>query len=221
MPGAAAGTTLGENVVASAQSETGLTNEPLYEGEPILAVAAIDELTASEAIEKIVIEFEPLPFTVDPIESLRPGSPNARVQGNVWARPTAPPAGAGRQGAAAGAAAAPAANPPAAGAAPAPAAFAAPLQWRHLRGGASVAVPLQRLWDRASSPVSEGRGRPRPAMSRSAPAVARCIGGRVRRPLPSGSAAPRPEFNREVEENISPRLRRSDSNFQADRRVTV
>src|SRR5215218_7812408 len=37
MPGAAAGATLGEGVVASAQSETGLTNEPLYEGEPILA----------------------------------------------------------------------------------------------------------------------------------------------------------------------------------------
>src|SRR6186713_2538381 len=33
MPGAAAGATLGEGVVASAQSETGLTNEPLYEGE--------------------------------------------------------------------------------------------------------------------------------------------------------------------------------------------
>ena len=40
--------------------------EPVYEGEPILAVAAIDELTAAEAIEKIVIEFEPLPFNVDP-----------------------------------------------------------------------------------------------------------------------------------------------------------
>src|SRR3954465_3942955 len=30
-----------------------LTNEPLYEGEPILAVAAVDELTAAEAIERI------------------------------------------------------------------------------------------------------------------------------------------------------------------------
>ena len=61
--------------------------EPLYEGEPILAVAAVDELTAAEAIEEIEIEFEPLPFVVDPIESLRPGSPNARAQGNVWMRP--------------------------------------------------------------------------------------------------------------------------------------
>ncbi len=69
MPGAAAGATLGEGVQASAQAERGLTDEPLYYGEPVLAVAAIDEATAAEAIEKIDIEFEPLPFVVDPIES--------------------------------------------------------------------------------------------------------------------------------------------------------
>ena len=65
----------------AAQGERGLTMEPLYEGEPILAVAAVDELTAAEAIEKIQIEFEPLPFVVDPLVSLRPGSPNARTAG--------------------------------------------------------------------------------------------------------------------------------------------
>src|SRR5439155_6169550 len=73
MPGAAAGATLGEGVQASVISERGLTDEPLYWGEPVLAVAAVDELTASEAIEKIEIDWEPLPFVVDPIESLRPG----------------------------------------------------------------------------------------------------------------------------------------------------
>ena len=50
--------------------------------------------TAAEAIEKIEIEFEPLPFVVDPLESLRPGGPNARTKGNVWMhsarRPPAP-----------------------------------------------------------------------------------------------------------------------------------
>src|SRR5262249_10793394 len=92
MPGAAAGATLGEGVQASAISERGLTNEPLYQGEPILAVAAVDELTAAEAIERIEIEFEPLPFSVDPIESLRPNGSNARTTGNVWMRPTAPAA---------------------------------------------------------------------------------------------------------------------------------
>src|SRR5438034_394601 len=111
MPGAATGATLGENVQATAQAERGVPNEPLYEGEPILAVAAVDELTAAEAIEKIDIEFEPLPFVVDPIESLRPNGPNARSQGNVWVRPplTPPPPPA----AAPGAPAAPPAPPPA------------------------------------------------------------------------------------------------------------
>src|SRR6185295_9408191 len=98
MPGAAAGATLGENVQATAQAERGLTNEPLYHGEPILAVAAIDELTAALAIEAIEIDFEPLPFVVDPIESLRPGSANARTQGNVWMRPAAPSAAPGARG---------------------------------------------------------------------------------------------------------------------------
>src|SRR5499427_426700 len=111
MPGAAAGATLGEGVQASVISERGLTDEPLYQGEPILAVAAIDELTASEAIEKIDIEFEPLPFAVDPIESLRPNGANARTQGNVWVRPAAPPAAPGARGPANSAAGANAAAP--------------------------------------------------------------------------------------------------------------
>src|SRR5712671_5383862 len=92
LPGAVAGATLGENVVSTAQGERPLTMEPVYEGEPILAVCAIDELTCAEAIERIVIEYEPLPFNVDVVEGLRPGSPNARLQGNTWMRPAAPPA---------------------------------------------------------------------------------------------------------------------------------
>ncbi len=63
-----------------------LTNEPAFEGEPILAVAAVDEGAAADAIEAIELELEPLPFVVDPLESLRPGSPNARLEGNVMAR---------------------------------------------------------------------------------------------------------------------------------------
>jgi xanthine dehydrogenase molybdenum-binding subunit len=38
---------------ANPRSEKALTNEPLYQGEPVLAVAAVDELTAAEAIERI------------------------------------------------------------------------------------------------------------------------------------------------------------------------
>jgi xanthine dehydrogenase molybdenum-binding subunit len=64
--------------------EAALTKEPVYRGEPILAVAAIDEFTAAEAIEKIVVDLEPLPFVVDPLASLRPGGPNARREGNAF-----------------------------------------------------------------------------------------------------------------------------------------
>jgi len=59
-----------------------LTNEPHYVGEPILAVAAVDETTAQDAIGRIKLDLEPLPFCVDPLESLRPGGPNARTDGN-------------------------------------------------------------------------------------------------------------------------------------------
>jgi xanthine dehydrogenase molybdenum-binding subunit len=61
-----------------------LTNEPLYAGEPILAVAAISEEIAAAAIEMIRLDLEPLPHITDPIESLRPGGANARTDGNVW-----------------------------------------------------------------------------------------------------------------------------------------
>ena len=68
----------------SLKLEVALTNEPVYQGEPILAVAAVDEVTAADAIEKIVVDFEPLPFVVDPLQTLRPGSPNARLEGNAY-----------------------------------------------------------------------------------------------------------------------------------------
>jgi len=85
----------GTVIRANPKSERALTMEPLYQGEPILAVAAVDELTAAEAIEKIRIDFEPLPFVLDPLETLRPGGPNPRTDGNIWQQspPPAAPAG--------------------------------------------------------------------------------------------------------------------------------
>ena len=70
--------------------EKALTKEPFYAGEPVLAVAAVDEETAAEAIERIVVDFEALPFTTDPLDSLRPGTPAARLDGNVWSAPPPP-----------------------------------------------------------------------------------------------------------------------------------
>jgi CO/xanthine dehydrogenase Mo-binding subunit len=60
-----------------------LTNEPLFVGDPILAIAAVDETTAQNAIERVRLDLEPLPFTVDPLQSLYPGGPNARSDANV------------------------------------------------------------------------------------------------------------------------------------------
>jgi len=82
----------GQVIFANLDGEVPITNEPVYQGQPILAVAAVDEVTAADAIEKIQIDFEPLPFAVDPLVSLRPGGPNARTKGNYWFIPPPAPA---------------------------------------------------------------------------------------------------------------------------------
>jgi xanthine dehydrogenase molybdenum-binding subunit len=86
----------GTVILANPRGYRALTMEPLFQGQPILAVAAVDELTAADAIEKIKIDLEPLPFVVDPLVSLRPGGPNARIDGNVWVRVPPPPPQPGR-----------------------------------------------------------------------------------------------------------------------------
>ena len=68
---------------AKGAGESILTNNPHYIGEPILAIAAVDETIASDAIERVKVEYEPLPFVIDPLESLYPGGPDARDGGNV------------------------------------------------------------------------------------------------------------------------------------------
>ncbi len=85
MPGVKAILTADDLPEAARGDIPALTNEPLYEGEPILAVAAVDELTATQAIEAIELDLELLPFVTDPLESLRPDSPNATTTGNVLA----------------------------------------------------------------------------------------------------------------------------------------
>ena len=80
----------GTVIKADKHAERGLAKEPVYVGEPILAVAAVDEVTAAEAIERIHVDFERLPFVIDPLDTLRPGGPNPRSDGNVWTSPPAP-----------------------------------------------------------------------------------------------------------------------------------
>jgi CO/xanthine dehydrogenase Mo-binding subunit len=90
MPGAAAGATLGEGVQATAQAERGPDQR-----------AAVSRRTDSRGRRHQRSDRRrsdrgrsrsnsiPLPFVVDPIESLRPNGANARTQGNVWMRPAA------------------------------------------------------------------------------------------------------------------------------------
>ncbi len=66
-----------------APGEACLTMEPHYEGEPVLALAAVDETTAADAVEAIKVDFEPLPFVLNPLDSLRPDGPSARLDGNT------------------------------------------------------------------------------------------------------------------------------------------
>ncbi len=60
-----------------------LSNEPRQLGQPILAIAAETEAIAAEALEKIKLTYEAQPFTLDPLQSLYPGGPNALDGGNV------------------------------------------------------------------------------------------------------------------------------------------
>ncbi len=83
MPGVHGVLTADEVPSFPAPQETILTNEPLFVGQPILAVAADTEELASDALEQIKVTYEELPFTVDPLQSLFPGGPNALTGGNV------------------------------------------------------------------------------------------------------------------------------------------
>lgn len=60
-----------------------LNSSPNFVGEPVLAIAAADEATAANALDRVQIEYEALPFTLDPLESLYPGGPNANPGGNL------------------------------------------------------------------------------------------------------------------------------------------
>ena len=63
-----------------------LSNELVYVGQPILAVAAINEQIAENALERIRMEIERRPFVVDPLDSLVEGGPDAFPEGNVVIR---------------------------------------------------------------------------------------------------------------------------------------
>jgi CO/xanthine dehydrogenase Mo-binding subunit len=53
-----------------------------YAGDEILAVAAVDEETAEEALDLIKIDYETLPFVLDAEEAIKPGAPKIYPEGN-------------------------------------------------------------------------------------------------------------------------------------------
>jgi len=46
-----------------------------YAGEPVAAVAADDADLAEDALRAVAVEYEPLPWVIDPLEAMRPGAP--------------------------------------------------------------------------------------------------------------------------------------------------
>lgn len=46
-----------------------------YVGDPVAAVAAVDEFTAEEALDAIVVDYEPLPYVTSAVEAMAPDVP--------------------------------------------------------------------------------------------------------------------------------------------------
>ncbi len=59
----------------SRRDETGLTTKARYIGDPVAAVAAVDEETAIEALDLIKVDYEELPAVFDPEEAMKEGAP--------------------------------------------------------------------------------------------------------------------------------------------------
>jgi CO/xanthine dehydrogenase Mo-binding subunit len=63
-----------------------LFNNPVrFAGDPVAAVAAINRHIAEEATRLIVVDYEVLPFVLDPEEALKPGAPEIQPGGNLSA----------------------------------------------------------------------------------------------------------------------------------------
>jgi len=55
-----------------------------FKGQPIVAVAAVDEDTAIKALAKVKLDLEVLEPVLDPLESMKEGAPVIRPEGNTW-----------------------------------------------------------------------------------------------------------------------------------------
>lgn len=64
-----------------------LTDVARFEGDDIAVVAAVDEDRAAEALDLLNVDYEPLPFVLDPEEAMKPGAPKIHPQGNMIGKP--------------------------------------------------------------------------------------------------------------------------------------
>ena len=55
-----------------------------FKGEPIAAVAAVDESTALRALDRIAVEIDDEEPVFDPLEAMKPGAPLVRPEGNCF-----------------------------------------------------------------------------------------------------------------------------------------
>jgi CO/xanthine dehydrogenase Mo-binding subunit len=58
--------------------------EVRYKGEPIAAVAAVDEATALEAVAQIKFDIAEEEGVLDPLRAMKPGAPKVRPEGNLF-----------------------------------------------------------------------------------------------------------------------------------------
>ena len=58
-------------------------NPVRFVGQPVAAVAAVDRHVAEEALQLIDIDYEELPFVIDPEQALEPGAPAIWPEGNL------------------------------------------------------------------------------------------------------------------------------------------
>lgn len=73
-----------EDVPNMHQDQPVLASSIRYKGEPIAAVAAVDEDTALEAISKIKVDIEEEEAVFDPLEAMKAGAPKVRPEGNLY-----------------------------------------------------------------------------------------------------------------------------------------
>jgi len=60
-----------------------LADTARFAGDDVAVVAAVDEDRAQEALDLIKVDYEPLPFVLDPEEALKPAAPKIHPQGNI------------------------------------------------------------------------------------------------------------------------------------------